>query len=88
MAVAELQRKAETYFNSATSTYTHTYNVAYYGADVPGGLDFSDVSINTNNSTTLASIPGLIAVAIRADATNRGYTVAAGKVLLPTYQVA
>lgn len=87
MAIAEVQRKAETYVNSDATAWRHEYSVAFYGADVPGGLQFKDVSINTDASTVLSTIPALIGTAVRAVAIVNGWTVPANKVLLPTYGV-
>lgn len=86
MAVAELQSKAET--DIIQGGWRHTYHFAFYGADVPGTLDYADISIDTNAGTVLSTVPSLIAAAVRALATSRGYTVPANKVLMPTYGVA
>lgn len=85
MVIAELQEKADTDPNQ-DGTYTHRYNFAYYGPEVPGGILFREVSITVLPNVVLSTVPGLIAAAARQVATNSGFTVTANKVLLPQYQ--
>lgn len=84
-AVAEIQRKVESSLND-DGTFLHRYDVVYYGNDVPGKLQYGEISINTTTFTVIGTIPGLIATAVRSYGVNvLGVTIPANKVLIPTY---
>ena len=58
----------------------------FMGADV-NGFKKGEIAVNVNGISSLSALATAIATAIRAYATNDGFTVPANSILIPTYQL-
>ncbi len=63
-------------------TFTVPLSVAFIGADVPRGVDASDIVVTLSFADTLAAMSTKIVDAVVAKATALGYTVARSGVLM------
>lgn len=61
------------------------FRVAYQGADVPGTVQKTSLTVAVSSSTTPLQIQTAIVTAIQNEATNRGFTVPTGNTIMPTY---
>lgn len=71
------------------TTANWNFNVAFFGADVgPTVEDSATITINVDSNVTLAAIGTKLAAAVRANATQKGLTIPANKVFIPSYSQA
>ena len=61
-------------------------DIFFMGADV-NGFKKGEIAVNVNGISSLSALATAIATAIRAYATNDGFTVPANSILIPTYQL-
>lgn len=61
------------------------YEVAFQGVDVPNGIDISMFSVSVGDADTLAQIRAKIVAGVQSAAAAPGYSVAANRIIMPSY---